>query len=191
MRVFAFVFFPAIAIMAAVAQESPPRKEGSGQSNPPPAAQAEGQPATPSERIPAAKLGVIVYPKKDQTAEQQQQDETQCYDWAYQNTGIDPAHPEAGVQKAEAKNPKGGGAKGAAGGAAGGAAIGAIAGDAGTGAAIGATAGAVHGRRQQKKAKKQSAQAAQTADKQAVDQQLTTFKKAMSACLDGRDYSVK
>lgn len=190
MRVFALALFLAAAT-AAVPQESPPPKASSGQANAASTAQTGANPATPPERIPAAKLGVIVYPKKNQTPQQQQQDETQCYDWAYQNTGIDPMHPDAGVQKTEAKNPKGGGAKGAAGGAAGGAAIGAIAGDAGTGAAIGATAGAVHGRRKQKKAKKQAEQSAQTANTQATNEQVNTFKKAMSACLDGRDYSVK
>jgi hypothetical protein len=82
-------------------------------------------------------------------------------------------------------------AKGAAGGAAGGAAIGAIAGDAGTGAAIGATAGAVRGRRQQKKANKQAEQQAQQQGQAQQQQRLDTFRRAFSACLDSKGYSVK
>lgn len=78
-------------------------------------------------------------------------------------------------------------AGGAAGGAAAGAAIGAVAGDAGQGAA----AGAIHGRRQQKKAKKQEQQQAQQQQAAAQNTNLDTFKRAMSACLDARGYSVK
>jgi hypothetical protein len=91
----------------------------------------------------------------------------------------------------EADQKKGGAVKGAAGGAAGGAAIGAIAGDAGTGAAVGATAGAVRGRRQQKKANKQAEQQAQQQGQDQQQQRLDTFKRAFSACLDSKGYSVK
>ena len=104
---------------------------------------------------------------------------------------IDPANLAASTPQPEVKSPSGGGAKGAAGGAAAGAAIGAVAGDAGQGAAIGATAGAIHGRRQQKKAKKQAQQQAQQQQQTAQQQNLDTFKRAMSACLDSRGYSVK
>ena len=92
--------------------------------------------------------------------------------------------------------------RGAARGAAGGALIGAIAGDAGTGAAIGATVGIIRGGRQQRQANAASdEQAAGEAGKQvqqqykqqkaAYDQQIGDFKRAFSACLDSRGYSVK
>jgi hypothetical protein len=160
-----------------------PVARGSGQQQPPPAQNASVQ------QSPAARLGVFPYPKNNQSAEQQQKDENECYGWAKQNTGIDPAAPPPAP--AQAQQAKGGAAKGAAGGAAGGAAIGAIAGDAGQGAAIGATAGAVRGRRQQKKANKQSQQQAQAAAGQQQQQTLDTFKKAFGGCMDGRGYSVK
>ena len=105
--------------------------------NPPAAAT---QPPVGSSGSPAAKIGLFVYPQKEQTSEQQAQDERGCYASAQQQTGIDPtAAPQA---PPDAEKKKGGAVKGAAGGAAGGAAIGAIAGDAGTGSAVGATAGA-------------------------------------------------
>jgi hypothetical protein len=151
-------------------------------------ASPKAQTAT-TQQSPAARLGVFPYPKKNQNAGQQQKDENECYGWAKQQTGIDPAAPPP--PPAEAKQAKGGGAKGAAGGAAGGAAIGAIAGDAGKGAAIGATAGAVRGRRQQKKANKQAEGQAQAAAGQQQQQTLDTFKKAFGGCMDGRGYSVK
>jgi len=142
-----------------------------------------------TQQSPAARLGVFPYPKNKQNAAQQQKDESECYGWAKQTTGIDPAAPPP--PPPQAKQAKGGGMKGAAKGAAGGAAIGGIAGDAGEGAAIGATAGAVHGRRQQKKANKQAEKQAQAAAGQQQQQTLDTFKNAFSGCMDGRGYSVK
>ena len=148
-----------------------------------------GQPGNAPAATPAAKIGLFVNPKNNQTAEQQAQDENTCYSTAQQQTGIDPTAP-AGPPPEAAKK-QGGGAKGAAGGAAGGAAIGAIAGDAGTGAAIGATAGAVRGRRQQKKANEQAEQqAAQQAQAQ-QQQKQDTFRRAFSSCMDAKGYSVK
>ncbi len=80
--------------------------------------------------------------------------------------------------------------------------IGAIAGDAGKGAAIGAVGGTMRGGRQQRQAnaqlQQQSAQQASSElqqqyqhDKSVYDQQIGTFKRAFSACLDARAYSVK
>lgn len=165
---------------------------------------------------PAGSLGMFAYPKNQQNAKHQLQDENDCYGSARQQTGIDPQAPapaqpssqqqqaaqQQAAQQASKEAPKGGAVKGSAKGAAGGAAIGAIAGDAGTGAAIGATAGAVRGRRQQKKAEKvaqqqaaqQTAQAQQQAQAEAQAQHqgtLDTFRRAFSACMDARGYSVK
>ncbi len=163
---------------------------------------------------PAKSIGMFAYPKNQQSAEQQAKDERECYASAKQESGVDPqapppTAPSAEEQKAaqqqaakQAEGPKGGAVKGSARGAAGGAAIGAIAGDAGTGAAVGATAGAVRGRRQQKKAEKaaqqqaaqQTAQAQQQSQAQANAQYQNardTFKRAFSACMDARGYSVK
>ncbi len=143
----------------------------------------------PQRSALASQLGVFVYPRNDQNQAQQSKDENECYNSAKQQSGIDPAAPPPPPQ--EAKKTKGGGAKGAAGGAAAGAAIGAIAGDAGEGAAIGATAGAVRGRRQQRKANKQAEQQAKQNTQAQQQQTLETFKKAFSACMDARQYSVK
>ena len=37
----------------------------------------------------------VVYPAKKQSAEQQKKDESQCHQWAVQNTGIDPSKQAA------------------------------------------------------------------------------------------------
>ena len=152
-----------------------------------PAASPQGTTATPGPS--AAKIGLFVNPKNNQSPDQQAEDEQSCYATAQQQTGIDPTVPDAPPPEAAKK--QGGGAKGAAGGAAGGAAIGAIAGDAGTGAAIGATAGAVRGRRQQKKANKQAEQQAIQQGQAQQQQKLDTFRRAFSSCIDAKGYSVK
>lgn len=161
------------------------------QNPPPPSGQAPGSSQTPSSTsaTPAARIGVFVNPKNNQSPQQQSEDENSCYAKAQQETGIDPA--ATATAPAEASKKQGGGAKGAAGGAAGGAAIGAIAGDAGTGAAIGATAGAVRGRRQQKKANKQTEQQSQQQAQTEQQQKLDTFRRAFSSCIDAKGYSVK
>ncbi len=155
-----------------------------------------------TEKPISASLGAFVFPAKGQNAEQQKKDEMDCFTWAKQQTGIDPiaqqtaAQPQQPAPKADA--PKGGTVKGAAGGAAAGAAIGAVAGDAGTGAAVGATAGAIKGRRDQKKAEKKAEATAQQQQQQAQQQaqaaqkeKMDTFKRAFSACMEGKGYTVK
>lgn len=177
---------------------------------------ANAQAGPPPAWSPAKSIGMFAYPKHQQNPDQQLKDESDCYGSAKQNSGVDPQAPvptgpsaqqqqaaqQQAAQQAGKDVSKGGTVKGAAGGAAGGAAIGAIAGDAGKGAAIGATVGAVAGRRKQRtkeeqakeQAAQQTAQAQQQAQAQAQAQQkgaMDTFKRAFSACMDARGYSVQ
>lgn len=164
---------------------------------------------------PAKSIGMYAYPKNQQSADQQLKDENDCFASAKQQSGIDPQAPAPATKtdeqkKAEqqaaadnAKQAKGGRVKGAAKGAAGGAAIGAIADDeAGKGAAAGATAGAIVGGAKQRRANKASKQQAAQATAQQQQQQeaqanaahqqgIDTFKRAFSACMDSRGYSIK
>jgi len=157
----------------------------------------------------AAAQSLVIYPAKNQSAEQQAKDESECQAWAKKNTGIDPlalansaSQPPPVSSAPAAPAPQGGQrVRGAARGAAGGAAIGAIAGDAGKGAAAGAVAGTMVGGARKREAERQSAAANQQAQAQAQQQaqsqtantqaQLATFNKAYSACLEGRGYTVK
>lgn len=177
---------------------------------------AVAQAGPPPAWSPAKSIGMFAYPKNQQNADQQLKDESDCYGSARQNTGFDPqapvpTGPSAQQQQAEQQQAaqqagkdvsKGGTVKGAAKGAAGGAAIGAIAGDAGKGAAIGATVGGVAGRRKQRtkeeKAKEQAAQQTAQSQQQAQAQAqaqdqgaMSSFKRAFSACMDARGYSVQ
>jgi hypothetical protein len=146
-------------------------------------------PSTNGLTTPAQSVGLFVFPQKDQTSQIQQQDEMSCYAAAKQASGIDPAHPRPTT--VQATQSTGGGARGTIGGAAGGAAIGAIAGDAGKGAAIGATVGLLHGVRTQQKSNEQAQQQAAQQAAAAQQEQINTFKRAMTACLESHNYSVK
>jgi hypothetical protein len=147
----------------------------------------------------AASLKVSVFPAQQQTTEQQASDEKTCYDWAVQNTGIDPlAAPknEEAQQPAEQKTSRrGGGAGGAVRGAAAGAVIGEIANDdASQGAAVGAALGVIGGRRQARGAEQAAqAEAKQTAEKTAAasEEQVKTFNNGFAACLESKKYTVK
>ncbi len=136
----------------------------------------------------SSSLGLVPYPAKGQSPQQQSSDEGECFTWAKQKTGIDPM-AVAGAPTQAPGPAVGGGQRvaGAAGGALGGLAIGAIAGDAGRGAAIGAVAGTMAGgirARQNKAAQQQQAQQ----NKAAILQQ---FNKAFGACMEGRGYVIK
>jgi hypothetical protein len=156
------------------------------------AAPAAAQPSLSSS------LGLYAFPAKGQTPEQQKQDESACYAWAQEQSGIDPAkvstNPDsakkAGAAQADSAT-AGAGVRGGARGAAGGAAVGAIVGDAGTGAAIGAVAGAARGRRAKKEAGKQAEQQAVQQDQAQAAGAIDSFKKAFSACLEGKGYTIK
>jgi Glycine zipper len=181
------------ATTAATAQQQP--TPYSQQPNPTTAAPGPG---AASAGDLAAKLGLYVYPTKGQTKDQQIVDEQACYAWAQQQTGIDPTkitvNSDSAAKAAKAKTDSaaaGAGVGGAARGAAGGAAVGAIAGDAGTGAGVGAVTGAAAGRHKKKEAEKQAEQQASTQAQAQATQMIDTFKKAMSACLEGKGYTAK
>ena len=135
-------------------------------------------------------LKLVVFPAKGQSQKQQKKDEFDCYVWAMQQSGIDPLNTpktEAAVQS----GPTGGAVKGAAGGAVAGVAIGAIAGDAGKGAAIGAAAGGMRGIKKGKEAQAQQNQQAQASAAATDKAKMDSFKKAFSACIEGKGYTVK
>jgi hypothetical protein len=136
-------------------------------------------------------LGLYVFPTKDQDQATQDADEIACYKWAMEQTGVDPINPPQIEAKKANTSLDGSAVVGAAGGAAAGAAIGAISGDAGKGAAIGAVVGGLRGRRARKMGdraeQQQNNQAAAAKEKELMD----NFKKAYSACMEGKGYTVK
>lgn len=165
-------------------------------------------PATYRE-VPSASTGssprapmtqIYFYPKEGQTAEQQSRDHYECYNWAVQQTGFDPSQssipPERRV-KVVPMPPPGHDTTVLA---ITGAVLGAlIAGPrhAGAGALIGAGSGAIAGAVSDA-ARLQQAQHLEEAyvnRDEALDARYEgkarDFRQAMSACLEGRGYSVK
>lgn len=139
----------------------------------------------------ANSLGLYVFPSNGQTGEEQSQAEAECFGWAKEQTGVDPMNPPKVQAEQVNRGPDGSGIRGAARGAAAGAAIGAIAGDAGKGAAIGALAGGIRARRAAR-AQKQYQQAVNNQVAYESEQALmNNFKKAFTACMEGKGYNVK
>jgi len=150
-------------------------------------------------------MKVYVFPTEGQDASQQSKDEAECYQWATQNTGVDPfdlakqaeqqQQQAAAAQQEVAQAGQGAGAKGAVGGAAAGALIGEIASDdAGRGAAYGAAAGAIVARRRTRRAKAEASEQVEQQSQQAQQataEQIENFKKAFSVCLEAKDYMAK
>ena len=157
-------------------------------------------PGTPAPDVIHKTLTAFVYAANQQPPDQQQYDEMDCYTWAKSQTSIDPMGPPTPVAQVEKGENQAKGARvgGAARGAAGGAAIGAISGNAGRGAAIGATVGTMRGGRKVRQGKAQAEEDYQQEQAQAQQQaaatdkqKITTFKKAFSACVQGRGYTVQ
>jgi len=148
-------------------------------------------PATETAANIGKSIGLYVFPSKEQDQATQDADELACYKWAMEQTGYDPINPPQIQAEQVDRSPDGTAIAGAARGAAAGAAIGAIAGDAGEGAAIGAVAGAMRGRRA-KVVGDQMEQQQNNAAAEAKQKELTDgFKKAFSACMEGKGYTVK
>ncbi len=136
-------------------------------------------------------MKLYVYPSKGQSKGAQKTDEYACYQWAIEQSGIDPLNLPKTAAPAPQSGPTGAAIPGAAKGAVAGAAIGAISGNTGEGAAIGAIAGGAAGRRQGKKAQ---TKANEQAKAQTTSQEKATtesFTKAFSVCMEGKGYTIK
>jgi hypothetical protein len=136
-------------------------------------------------------LELFVFPAEDQDQATQDSDEIACYKWAMEQTAYDPINPPEIQAEQVDRSADGTAVKSAARGAAAGAAIGAIAGDAGTGAAVGAAAGGMRGRRTKVAGDEQEQQQNNAAAEAKEKESLEGFKKAFSACMEGKGYTVK
>jgi hypothetical protein len=127
---------------------------------------------------------LVVYPAEGQTAEQQKQDEAECYAWAVDNSGYDPANPPVAQTPSQPQGASGSRLRGAAKGAL----VGEIAdGDTGDAALAGAVMGGSRERRDRRRTEQEAVSTAQAKQQQGQ----ASFNKARAACLEGRGYSVK
>jgi hypothetical protein len=140
----------------------------------------------------AASLGVSVYPSDGQTREKQTIDESECYAWAQQSTGVDPSNPSAPQEAAPP--PQGSVAGSAATGAFRGAAKGYLLAevtdnDTGDAARAGAVVGASRGARSTAARNKMTQAQAQEQQQQQTQARMQSFKNGFSACMTGRKYT--
>jgi len=146
-------------------------------------AQSAGRPAAASP---------VIYPAKDQSPKQQDQDKYECHDWARRQSGFDPTQTSAPPPTTTAPSTSSGGATGAmVRGAAGGAVLTAelLAHD-GRGAAVGVLGSSVMQRVKERQVAQSGQQ--QMAEQQAAREQLrATYGRAFAACLEARGYVVK
>ena len=147
-----------------------------------------------SALVGSAFAAQFAYPPAGRTAEQQQQDQYECHQWAVAQTGYDPSRvaPTAAAtagQPASASQPAGGVVEGAARGVA----VAEVADeDSADGARAGATVGLLRQRRAQASAAQENARAQQETQQQ--QQRLAArrgaYDSARSTCLKGRGYTL-
>jgi len=131
---------------------------------------------------------VFIYPNEDQTQEQLDIDKAECEMWTFEQIGF----PEGYVEDEDAG--KGKVTKnaliGTVAGAGIGAGAGAVAGKPGKGAAAGAAAGLIGGLIIGSKKKKKAKEEAKEEYEEANAQYNDNYKRAMTACMTARGYTV-
>jgi hypothetical protein len=149
---------------------------------------------------PANLTQVYFYAQRGQSQAQQDRDRYECFNWSVQQTGFDPSRRAVPAEHRQPLVPVDNTGPAVVGGALMGAAIGAAVAnpwERGEGAAIGAIAGTALGALAATAQNSANASAAQAAQKQvspargSYEQQAAEYRRAMSACLEGRGYVVK
>jgi hypothetical protein len=152
------------------------------------------------EPEPPPPTQVYYYPLHEQTAAQQDRDRYECYLWARKQTGFDPSAPQlAPHQRLEVVTDPAPGHDTAVGAVTGAILGSVVAGphDHGGGTIAGAVAGAMIGAssdtaRAEETRSLQTRIDRQTAERQAaVERSASDYRRAMTACLEGRGYSVR
>lgn len=158
--------------------------------------------AVPRETVstPPPSTQVYFYPKAGQTKEQQSRDHYDCYNWAIKQTGFDPGQSTIPKDERVRVVPMPPPGYDTATFAIAGAVLGALIGGrhhAGQGALIGAAGGAIAGAasdasRQESARQMEEAYSSRNQSRDAqLEEKAAGFRRAMSACLEGRGYSVK
>lgn len=157
-------------------------------------------PPAPDPDAAVADTDIYVYPTKGQTEKQLDRDRYECHNWAARQSHYNPSEPHLAphqqVRVVEMPPP----GRGTAVGAVTGAVIGSgVAGrhDSGEGAVAGAIVGAMIGASSDAARSKEAEQAgtrvsAETqAERARLERQASDYRRAISACLEGRGYTVR
>lgn len=154
----------------------------------------------PVSQVPVGPPDTTVhfYATRNQSSTQQDRDKYECHLWAVRQSGFDPASPGVPphLRTVMVAGPPPG--SGVAAGAVTGAVVGAAVSrpwEAGTGALVGAIVGAAIGGVAESaatdQAREQAAANANNARAAALEHQASNYRRAMTACLEGRGYTVQ
>jgi hypothetical protein len=152
------------------------------------------QPASPPPTI------VYFYPTRGQNADQQERDRYECYLWAVKQSGFDPSQPNLAPHQRIEVVPQTPPGQDTAVGAVTGAVIGAVVASPGRsaeGAVVGAVVGTIAGAASESARAEEVARAQQRVDQREaqrraqLEQQAANYRRALTACLEGRGYTVR
>ena len=134
---------------------------------------------------------LMIFPNNDQSKEKQEEDKFACYSWAKGETGFDPmAPPTVTEAPPQQQAQKGGMGRGAVRGAAVGQIVGGDSDSTWKGAAAGAAVGGMR-RNDQKRNEQQQQQQWEQEQAQIYADKRNRYNRAYSACLEGKDYTVR
>jgi len=143
---------------------------------------------------------VYFYPTKNQSEDQQNRDRYECYLWAVKQSGFDPGQAQLAPHQRIEVTPAAPPGSDAAAGAVGGAIVGSMMAphhDQGFGLVFGAITGAMLGAASDAARQEEAARAQQYYDSKeaqryaVVEKQARDYRRAMTACLEGRGYTVR
>ena len=154
----------------------------------------------PVEKPPVPTTTIYFYPTRGQSKEQQDRDRYECYRWAVKQTGFDPGQAQLAPHQRVQVTPAAPPGSDTAAGAVTGAVVGSMLSsrhDSGFGMVFGAITGAMLGAASDEERQRQAAQVQQQYDAKdaqryaQLEKQSRDYQRAMTACLEGRGYTVR
>lgn len=149
---------------------------------------------------PPPSTRIYFYPKQGQSREQQRRDRYECYLWAVRKTHFDPSQARLAPHQRVEVTPVAPPGTDTASGAMTGAVVGSMLSDprdSGEGMVFGAIAGAILGHASDQARQQQAQQLQEQYNSRndehyaRLDQQARDYRRAMTACLEGRGYTVR
>lgn len=177
--------------LASCADVPPPRPE--------PARRVQAAPPPVPTPQPVS-TQVYVYPTSGQSEDRLSRDRYECYLWSVKQTGFDPSQPQLAPHQRVTVVPMPPSGTNTVAGAATGAVLGAVIANphnAGAGAVAGAIVGGALGaasdaqREEQAKRVQERYDQRSAAQNARIEEQASNYRRALTACLEGRGYTVK
>lgn len=184
----------AIVLLVSACAETP------SQPAPRRAARTQAPPPPPAPAPPTVSTQVYVYPTSGQSEDRVNRDRYECYLWSVKQSGFDPSQAQLAPHQRVEVVPMPPSGTNTVAGAATGAVLGAIianphdaAAGAVGGAIVGGALGAISDSQREQQAKQvQSRYDRRTAAQNAqLEEQASNYRRALTACLEGRGYTVK